>query len=107
MRSSTVEPAALLAQIRAGSAPPFVDVRSSWEFRRGHIPGATHIPFWMMGARLSAVPAARDSAVVLYCGHGPRAYLAGTLLRAAGFRRVQYLRGHMRLWRRTRLPESL
>jgi hydroxyacylglutathione hydrolase len=106
MRSSQVEGDALLAQIRAGSAPAVVDVRSGWEFRRGHVPGATHIPFWTMAGRISEVPAPRESAVVVYCGHGPRAYLAGAVLRLVGFRRVHYLRGHMRQWRRSHFPEQ-
>ena len=95
---------ALLARIDAGTAPVIVDVRSQWEFNRGHVPGARHIPFWLMAARASEL--SRSQPVVLYCGDGPRAYFAGALLRLAGFRDIAYLQGHMRLWRRRGLPEE-
>jgi rhodanese-related sulfurtransferase len=98
--------AALLAQIDAGTAPAIVDVRSGREFRRGHVPGARHIPFWLMPVRISQVPGSRTSPLVVYCGHGPRAYLAGAVLRWAGFQQVRYLDGHMRQWRSARLRED-
>ena len=95
---------ALLARIDAGTAPAIVDVRSRWEFTRGHVPGARHIPFWRIPARLSEL--SRSHPVVLYCGDGPRAYFAGAMLRLAGFRDIHYLEGHMRRWRRRGLPEE-
>jgi len=107
MRTSRVTGAALIAQIEAGAAPAIVDVRSRWEFARGHVPGATHIPFWLMPARVVEVPASRAQPVVLYCGHGPRAFMAGAVLRATGFRQVLYLEGHMRGWRQARLREEI
>jgi rhodanese-related sulfurtransferase len=105
--SSEIAADALLADIQSGVAPAIVDVRSRWEFTRGHVPGATHIPFWALAARISDVPASRASPVVLYCGHGPRAYFAGALLRAFGFKHVHYLRGHMWQWRRAHRPEQM
>jgi len=107
MSSSQITGAALLAQIDAGAAPAIVDVRSRWEFTRGHVPGARHIPFWLMPARITQVPASRSHPIVLYCGHGPRAFIAGAVLRASGYRRVLYLEGHMRRWRRARLREDV
>ena len=101
---TTITPPALLARIDAGTAPAIVDVRSRWEFTRGHVPGARHIPFWSLPARTSELSSVNP--VVLYCGHGPRAYFAGAVLRLAGFRQVQYLEGHMRQWRRAGLREE-
>src|SRR5262249_60488562 len=43
---SRVTPDALLASIRSGSAPVIVDVRTQREYDRGHVPGASHIPFY-------------------------------------------------------------
>jgi rhodanese-related sulfurtransferase len=96
----------LLADINAGTAPTILDVRSAREFRRGHVPGARHIPFWLMPFSLAQVPTSRANPVVLYCGHGPRAYMAGAVLRWAGFRDIRYLRGHMRGWKAARLREQ-
>jgi rhodanese-related sulfurtransferase len=99
----SITPSALLARIDGGAAPAILDVRSRWEFGRGHVPGAIHVPFWRIGARRAAVRAAADETVVVYCGHGPRAWIAAAALRRLGFRRVTLLASHWRGWRRARL----
>ena len=86
-----------LDRSRAGGAGlVVVDVRSRPEFDAGHVPGAVHLPFWR--ALLSPLPA--RSGLVLYCGHGPRAMLARTLLRLRGVKDVRLLDGHYVVWRR-------
>ena len=97
----------LLAQIEAGIAPTILDVRSQREFARGHVPGALHIPFWSVLTRMSEVATSPADPVVVYCGHGPRAYFAGAVLRASGFRRVMYLEGHMLKWRQAGLRQEV
>ena len=81
-----------------------VDVRSGFEFRRGHVPGAVHLPFWLAAFRSlrTHVPSAP---LVIYCGHGPRAWIARTLLRWRGVTDVSLLDGHMAGWRRAGRPE--
>lgn len=101
-----VSPDVLAAEIAAGSPPTILDVRSRAEFVRGHVPGALHIPFWLLPRRLSSIPASRDERIVVYCGHGPRASMAGLVLRANGFRSVSYLEGHMAAWSRSGLPQD-
>src|SRR2546422_96867 len=96
----------LLARIDRGDAPPILDVRSAREFERGHVPGAIHVPFAAIGARLSEIPARREQPIVVYCGHGPRAWIAGSALRRRGFERVIYLKGHMHGWRHARFREE-
>ena len=85
-------------------APPAIilDVRSRREFDSGHVPGARHLPFW--AALTRRVPAAPDTPITVYCGHGPRAWLAKAALSARGFRRVRLLAGHMRAWRKAGRP---
>ena len=101
---SSVAPEELARKIAAGTAPCTVDVRSRAEFVEGHVPGAVHIPFWQMATRWRDVPVARDAEVVVYCGHGPRAYIAGAVLKQRGFARIAYLTGHMKKWKDLRLP---
>lgn len=93
-------PAELLDRIDRGGRLAIVDVRTAVEFAAGHVPGAVNIPFQQAGARAGEVPAAKDEEVVVYCGHGPRAWIAAAALRRAGFRHVTYLRGHWAAWRR-------
>ena len=97
----------LLAQIEAGTAPTILDVRSQREFVDGHVPGALHIPFWTLPTRLSEIPASPLDPVVVYCGHGPRAYVAGATLYASGFRQVVYLKGHMLKWKQAGLRQDV
>ena len=90
----------------AGQRPVVFDVRSAWEFARGRVPGARHLPFWSPVWPPLAASMPRDTAIVVYCGHGPRAWWAAMRLRRLGFTRVQCLRGHMQGWRRARLAEE-
>jgi rhodanese-related sulfurtransferase len=90
--------------IDARVAPVALDVRSGSEYAQGHVPGAVNIPFWRIP--VADIPASPDDLVIVYCGHGPRAYIARGLLRLRGFRRVAFLAGHMANWRTAGLPEE-
>lgn len=104
MSEPTIDAGVLADRIAAGTAPVILDVRSTWEFARDHVPGAIHVPFWRLRAHLHRVPARPDDEIVVYCGHGPRAAWAGAVLRRRGFRRVRYLAGHWAAWAKTGLP---
>lgn len=94
-----IAPEELSDRIGRGDAPRIVDLRSAWEYRRGHLPGAVHVPFWQTPWRASEIVAAQGR-TVLVCGHGPRAWMAGGALRLAGHRDFVMLRGHMAGWLR-------
>jgi phage shock protein E len=90
----------------AGTPPAILDVRTREEFAAGHVRGAINIPFNEVGRRVSELDPVRDRPLIVYCGHGPRAWMAGAVLRWSGLRRISYLRGHMAAWRRAGLPEE-
>jgi rhodanese-related sulfurtransferase len=90
--------------MHAGSAPAIIDVRSAYEFRHGHIPGATHLPFWKSFFLAHGLSAPKDRPVVVYCQHGPRAIIGKLALQRAGYADVRYLDGHMSAWQRAGLP---
>jgi rhodanese-related sulfurtransferase len=92
-------PQDLLAAVQAGSAPVILDVRSRREF-------ASDIPFWLLPARAADLTVARDSPIVVYCGHGPRAWFARAVLQAAGYSTVALMEGHMSAWKRAGFPED-
>lgn len=94
----------LRQRMDAGSAPLVVDVRSGREYRAGHVPGAVHLPFQQAFFKHDQLPHSPDAAVVLYCEHGPRAYIARLGLQLAGFERLMLLRGHMSRWRKNGYP---
>ena len=94
----------LHAQLVTSTAPLILDVRSAAEFRRGHIPGAIHVPFFNVSSRLDVLPAARTQPLVVYCTRGLRAIIARVALRRIGFKQVLYLEGQFAAWRREKLP---
>jgi MFS family permease len=101
-----VDAQVLLSQIDSNTAPTILDVRSVKEFADGHVPGALNIPFESVGARAHELPGPRQDPVVVYCGHGPRAWMAGAALRKSGFSNVIYLAGHFSKWRAAGLREE-
>jgi rhodanese-related sulfurtransferase len=105
VRDDAISPATLLDRIDR-EALTILDVRSPGEYAAGHVPGAVNIPFMTVLAGSDDVRAPKSQTVVVYCGHGPRAWLAGEALRWRGYARVTYLRGHMAAWRRAGLREE-
>ena len=97
---------ALLQQIDAKRAPTIVDVRTRDEFSHGHVPGALNIPFEAIGRQIDSIPGSRRDPVVVYCGFGPRAWMAGAVLRRHGFTSVSYLAGHFSKWRAAGMREE-
>jgi rhodanese-related sulfurtransferase len=101
-----ISPSLLLERIDTDLAPTIIDVRSAKEFAQGHIPGAIHIPFVSIGRRVDSIPGSRRDMVVVYCGHGPRAWMAAAILRKQGFTEVRCLWGHFSRWRAEGRPEE-
>ena len=105
VRETSISPAALLDRIDRGEAPTVLDVRSPGEFAGGHVPGAVNVPFTRVLAG-SHVRAHTSQPLVVYCGHGPRAWVAGQALRWRGYAHITYLSGHMAAWRQAGLREE-
>jgi len=91
----------LTKRLKAKQAPVILDVRSGFEFNSGHIPGAVHAPLPNLLKTASAVLQNKSAPVVIICEHGPRAQLAGVLLKWRGYKNVELLEGHMANWRHT------
>ena len=93
---------------RLGDAPDslvILDVRNRSEYRKGHLPGAVNIPVYALPFRLADIPTrGKDVPLVVYCAHGPRAGLAGFILRVSGFSDVRHLQGDMAGWKSEGLP---
>ncbi len=98
-----IDPSELLERLSAGDEMVILDVRSRWEYRRGHVPGARRTPLWKTLLASTAASLDAGAEIVAYCELGPRAWLAGKLLARRGLE-VRLLRGHMSGWRRRQLP---
>lgn len=79
-----------------------LDVREPFEFRRGHIPGAVHIPLGALRQRMSELP--KDREIWAYCYVGQRSYVAARALRQYGYRAKNLSGGYRTytLWRKSR-----
>lgn len=102
---SHIKQAELLTLLHSDQAQPvIVDVRSSMEFKEGHIPGAQHIPFWQSFTTDGLDNNTKQEDIILYCEHGPRAGIAKFAYYMAGFKNIRYVEGHMTAWRKADLP---
>jgi rhodanese-related sulfurtransferase len=99
-----MQPQELLKRMKSKTPPTLVDVRTVFEFRRGHIPGAVHAQTWKILMRLDRIPADRNAELVVTCELGPRARIARGLLNAFGYRNVVLLAGQMAGWRKAGHP---
>ena len=89
--------------LKRGEAPRLLDVRTAGEWAAEHIEGALHIPLPGLPRRLAELP--RHDPLAVICGSGYRSSIAASLLREAGFSRVQNVMGGMGAFLETRVPE--
>jgi len=99
-----MQPEELARSLKRSDRPWVIDVRSTVEYHRGHIPGALHLPFWGALLQRQRLPEDKQARIVLTCEHGPRAQLAAAQLGLLGYLQVELLDGHMARWRREGLP---
>ena len=92
----------LLRRIQSNTAPVVVDVRFRSEFDAGHVPGAINTPFW--APEVAKLPKDPSTELVIYCGHGQRAWIAQQLLALRGYRSSSLLEGHAKGWKKASLP---
>lgn len=88
------EPQALQKRTRDGVQ--VIDVRSPEEWRRGHLPGAIHIPLALLPERIGELDA--SAPIVLQCQGGGRSSIATSLLQSRGLPDVANLAGGYDAW---------
>lgn len=101
----TIDPEELWITLRGKTPPLVIDVREPREFKRGHIPRATLIPFPKLFSELDSLP--REREVVLVCRTGRRSTRAAQLLRERGLDNVSVLTGGIRGWESADLLEAV
>jgi rhodanese-related sulfurtransferase len=101
-RSEIAQLAPEMAKQKQTQGAILLDVREPSEWRKGHIPGAVHIPLGALTSRLRELDPARE--VVTVCRSGNRSMAAARILNSAGFTQVSNLAGGMIVWSRSGLP---
>ncbi|RME89754.1 MAG: rhodanese-like domain-containing protein [Verrucomicrobia bacterium] len=94
------------AKLIAGGDVLVLDVRTSREFARGHIEGATNVDFLAgdFRERLKGVPTNRP--VLVHCAVGGRSTEALPALKEAGFAKIYHLDGGFKAWEAAGQPVS-
>jgi rhodanese-related sulfurtransferase len=85
-----------------GAGVAVLDVREDWEWRRGHVPGAIHVPLAQLPNRLDELPGDKDLAVI--CEHGERSLVGAHFLRARGLKGAMSVSGGTAAWIRAGRP---
>jgi rhodanese-related sulfurtransferase len=86
----------LLAQVKAGSKPFIVDVRTAEEFAAGHIDGAKNIDLQTIEKGIKAIP--KEQEIVLICRSGNRSAQAYDILAQMGYTKLKNVTGGMQAW---------
>lgn len=107
LRIREVSPQELKARMDNGDNLVIVDMRQTWEYQYGHIPGAVHMFVNEIPARVNELPP--DAEIVFQCWHGNTSLGAAGYLIERGWPadRVASLRGGMAGWVQAHGPGSL
>jgi rhodanese-related sulfurtransferase len=100
--ASAVAPNEAIRLVNSGAV--LVDLRSSNQFKDGHIAGARNLPGDQIAADPKALEKLAAKTVVLYCGDGATTAAAQRTLERAGAKNVFSLRGGLAAWTQENLP---
>ncbi len=101
-RFTTATPSIDVAELDAliqQNAVRVLDVREDHEYRRGHVPGAVHVPVRRLPDRMDKLK--RDKPYAVICASGSRSRGATNLLLSQGFEGAVSVRGGTGAWARS------
>lgn len=75
-----------------------LDVRTDEEYKKGHIPGAVHVPLADIGDKVKKLK--KDKDLVVYCQTGNRSIWAIKRLMGMGYKNLYNLKGGYNAWKR-------
>jgi rhodanese-related sulfurtransferase len=87
----TLTPAELLRELNGADPPLLIDVRTTREFKKGHLPSALNLPVDELRGNIEDIRGERP--IVVYCKSGHRSYFAQQILMNSGHRSVRNLVG--------------
>lgn len=93
-----------LTQLINRDSPLVVDLSSSQDFEKGHIPGARHVPLSQFDPENKDLAKAKELPVAVYCRSGTTSAQAAARLVKAGFKHVFWLGGGLAAWQQADLP---
>jgi len=93
-----------LTQLINRDSPLIVDLSSSQDFEKGHIPGARHVPLSQFDPENKDLAKVKTLPVAVYCRSGTTSAQAAARLVKAGFQKVFWLGGGLASWQQADLP---
>lgn len=81
-----------------GEKLTIIDVRETYEFEEGNIPGATNIPLALVPLRIDELEEYRNTELIMQCRSGARSAAATQVLQNSGFTNVRNLEGGILAW---------
>ena len=100
--ATAVAPNDAVRMMNAGAV--LVDVRTSNQFKDGHIAGARNVPGDQIAGDMKVLEKLSGRTLILCCDSGPTSGAAVRTLGRAGFKDVFSLRGGLAAWRQENLP---
>lgn len=75
----------------------WIDVRTAGEFNAGHLDGALHIPYDVIGDQITSAIPDKDAEIHVYCRTGRRSGIALKTLEGMGYTNVVNEGGYAKL----------
>jgi rhodanese-related sulfurtransferase len=100
--AASVSPSEVVRLMNGGAV--LVDVRSTNQFKDGHINGARNVPGDQIAAGAAALEKLKDKTLIMCCDSGTTSGAAARKLMQQGFKEVFNLRGGLAAWRQDNLP---
>jgi hydroxyacylglutathione hydrolase len=97
-----LSPEVAAERLASASPPVLVDVRSSAERDKTHIPGGLHIPLNRLVEHIGDLPKGRP--LLVHCAGGYRSAIAASMLQKQGFEQVSEIAGGISAWEKAGLP---
>jgi rhodanese-related sulfurtransferase len=88
----------------ASAQPLVLDVRTTAEFKQGHLKDARLIPVQELQKRIGELAAYKDKDILIYCATGNRSTVASKILIDRGFTRIVNMRHGIAQWYTDKLP---
>ncbi len=96
------EAAQLLAE---DPAIQILDVRTGWEYKRGHLEGAVNENYYSFSFKKNLHKLDKDVTWIVHCKTGVRSGKTLPIMEELGFKQVIHMDGGIDAWRAASLPE--
>ena len=100
--ASAVSPTEAVRLMNDGAV--MLDIRSTNQFKDGHVSGARNVPGDQIADGAPALQKLKDKVVITCCDSGITSGAAARKLTQLGFKQVYNLRGGLGAWRQENLP---